>query len=323
MVILLISLIFAIGCAPKIPSEKEAQAETEEDFGCSPPPTCAMMKDSFTRQFCEDWKAGKDVWSTIPDCSFMTTEGCKKLCEEKTKGRTNQMPSMPSGQMPSGMPSMGDFPNPSDYPNMDEMMKSMMQKGIPNMPAGQTPPAMPSPDGMNPGAQSGSFSLFPSKQPVCVNADDYHAQLIYARTSNAKDRYEEKAPILRKWLANGNGIVNNEAQKFGVNANLKVACKNGEASVLNVVLKESSGSALSLGTFVNELKSLGYTDSKTKYIVWYDGTVVGCSGSSTGKCTSTISTKPSDDRLVEDNAYNTGGEFAMIFGIEDEISGPA
>lgn len=316
MVILFISLIFAVGCAhqqqkPETPSiEKTSpseikQASAREDFGCSPPPTCALMKDQFAKQFCEDWKAGKDVWSTIPDCSYMTTEGCRKLCEEKTKGRTSQMPGMPSGQMPAGtpnMPSMGDFPNPSDFPDMDEMMKSM-QKGMPSMPT--------------------QGSIFPSRPPVCVDAADYHAQLMYVRPSDAKDRYDEKAPILRKWLANGNGVLNNEAKNFGLTADLKVACKDNEILVLNVVLQRSSSKT---DSFVNELKSKGFTDDKTKYIVWYDGVVVGCGGSSSGKCTATASLQPSsdlDDRLAEDNAFNTGGQFAMLFAIEDETTGPA
>lgn len=206
------------------------------------------------------------------------------------------------------------FPNSSSF---------QFGSGYPNM-SGY--PSFPSPGGY-PNASSlpsgGSASIYPSRNPACVDLlKEYHAQLIYARPSDAPDRYTEKIPILRKWLVNANGILNSEAKQFNITADLKVSCDNGEISVLNVALKTSSDGTLSIGSFVNELKAAGYTNNKTKYIVWYDGVVMGCGGSSTGKCTSTISTKSDDDRLSEDNAYNSGGDFAMIFGEESDLLGP-
>ena len=295
VIMFLVSLIFVTSCAPKISPEKEAVAETEEDFGCSPPPTCALMKDPFAKQFCEDWKAGKDVWSTIPDCSFMTTEGCKKLCEEKTKGKS-QMPSMPSGQMPSGMPkmpSMGDFPDPADFPDMDEMMKSM-QKGMPS-----------------------SGSMFSSRKPACVDAVDYHAQVIYARPSSAADRYDQIAPKLVDWINEANAIVNSEAENFDMNADIKISCEGEKISILNVALPISS--VPTKETIISALKNLGYKNEKIKYIVWYDGEATGCS---TGKCRGQSSGPDADDKLSIDNANNKGPDYALLYKIEDPKLAP-
>ena len=288
------------GSAEKDSMIKEESSALEtakrEDFGCSPPPTCALMKDPFAKQFCEDWRAGKDVWSTIPDCSFMATEGCRKLCEEKTKGRTNQMPSMPSGQMPAGMPnmpSMGDFPDPADFPDMDEMMKSM-QKGMP-----------------------ASGSMFSSRKPACVNDEDYHAQVIYARPSNSANRYDLIAPKLADWVNEANAVVNSEAENFDMNADIKIFCDGEEISVLDVSLPISSTPTKE--TIISALKNLGYTNEKIKYIVWYDGEATGCS---TGKCRGQSSGPDADDRLSIDNANNKGPDYAFLYKIEDQKLAP-
>jgi len=90
--ILFISLIFAIGCAPQqqkpeTPSiEKTSPSEikqTKDDFGCWPP-SCSVIPDTQGKQTCEDWKAGKQVqWQ---DCSYFSGQpACIKLCESEKK----------------------------------------------------------------------------------------------------------------------------------------------------------------------------------------------------------------------------------------------
>ena len=289
MVILFISLVFVTSCAPKISPEEESTAETEkDDFGCSPPSTCSLMKDPFAKQFCEDWRAGKDVWSTIPDCSFMTTEGCRKLCEVKTKGRNKtSMPNMPSPE---------DFPNPADFPDPEEMMKSMM-KDMPSTPS--------------------SGSMFSSRKPVCVNDEDYHTQVIYAWPSNSANRYDQIAPKLRDWIDEANAIVNTEAENFDMTADIKISCDGEKISVLDVSLPISSTPTKE--TIISALKNLGYKNEKIKYIVWYDGKATGCS---TGTCRGQSSGPDADDKLYVENANNKGPDYALIYKIEDSTLAP-
>jgi FAD/FMN-containing dehydrogenase len=62
---------------------------------------------------------------------------------------------------------------------------------------------------------------------------------------------------------------------------------------------------------------LGFQDKRTKYIVWFDGdgNPAGCGGST---CISQASKKGPDDRLSEDNVYNSGPDYALLFKIEDD-----
>ncbi|MBI2668881.1 hypothetical protein HYX14_03490 [Candidatus Woesearchaeota archaeon] len=282
IIVLAIILLGCVTVKKSIGENATATTPTPDNFGCSPPPSCDSMNDPFARQFCEDWRAGKDVWSTIPDCSFMATEGCRKLCQEKTKGKTKQMSSIPSGQLPAGMPNV---------PSMDD---------VPQMP-------------------SSSDLLFHPRKPFCIETDDYRAQLVYVRPADAPDRYDEISKNLKQWMPQANGIVNNEAARFGMTADIKVACKGNEISVLNVVLPKSAShynthdGKTTLAVVAN-LKELGYGDSKVKYILYYDGDADGCEGGK-AKCSGQFSSKAQDDRPSEDNGYNSGPDYSILYDV--------
>ena len=71
-----------------------------------------------------------------------------------------------------------------------------------------------------------------------------------------------------------------------------------------------------------DLQSQGLADERKKYIVFYDGTAFGCGGSDV-QCVGTATTfKGQDDRLAEDNAYNKGGDIAIVFGQQDDLRVP-
>lgn len=168
---------------------------------------------------------------------------------------------------------------------------------------------------------SDNFSLFPQGEPAC--ADDYHAQLIYARPKDVESKFKEVAPKLRVYFKSADGIVNDEAKKFKTSARLKVFCEKGEISVSEVVLPSTEGYyfGVSSGTrdvLVSDLRQLGYNKRNSKYIVLYDGRGAGCSEALASlPCVAQQSQKIPDDRLSEDNASNFGPDFVLLYKVED------
>ena len=180
----------------------------------------------------------------------------------------------------------------------------------------------------------GGFSIFNPRKPACVSEQDSRAQVIYARPSDAPDRYSIIVPKLRGWIADANGIVNTEAQRFGKTADLKVVCEGEEVSVLNVALPLNSASKIDKQPLAAALREKGFTSDKAKYIVFWDGKMYGC-GSEEAECTGTVwvnevyepGTKAvreilSDDKLYADSPFNKGGDFAFVVGVDDPMLAP-
>lgn len=173
-----------------------------------------------------------------------------------------------------------------------------------------------------PDFSKGPFSN--SGKPSCTDATDYHAKLIYARPKDSSNRYQEMAPKFKNWFGSADGILNEEAKKFDMSANLKVFCENGETSVTEATLPNTSSyyanSSDTRGVLVRDLSSLGYNKKNEKYIVYYDGSASGCrKGGANAPCISQQSEKGPDDRLVEDNIYNSGPDFAFLYKVDDKV----
>ncbi|MDO8656049.1 MAG: hypothetical protein Q7K45_02320 [Nanoarchaeota archaeon] len=289
----MVAIIFIISCAQKSSeeisvAEKEISSETEQnDFGCFT--SCRYFPEGFPKQMCEDWKAGKQIYWP-DDCSVMQYSPCIKFCEsEKKSGNgasssaSSSAPSNTASNIPSNIPLMPSIPSMNNFPQMP---------------------------------QSPADFIFHTRPPFCVEDSDYRAQIVYARPSDAPDRYQEISPKLRQWMSQANGIVNNEASKFGVTADFKVACNENEISVLNIVLSKSetelnTHDGKTAMAIVSEMKTQGYDDSKTKYMVYYDGNADGCQGGKE-KCSGQFVTRGVDDRLSEDNIYNSGPDYSVL-----------
>lgn len=163
-----------------------------------------------------------------------------------------------------------------------------------------------------------------SGKVACVDPNDYHAQIIYARPKDTTSRFFEMTPELREWFKSADGIVSEEAKRFNVKADFKVACDKGEASVVEAVLPNTSDyylrSSDTRGVLTADLTSLGYNKKNEKYIVYYDGRASGCRiGGAEAPCVSQQSEKGSDDRLTSDNVYNSGPDFAFLYAVDDAV----
>lgn len=173
-----------------------------------------------------------------------------------------------------------------------------------------------------PSFSSKDFSLFGSGKPDCTDAKDYHVKVLYARAKDTESGYQEMAPKLRDWLKSADGIVSDEAKKFKVSAHLKVFCENGQISVTEIILPNAASfygnSSDTRGVLIADFTKLGYNKKNEKYIVYYDGSASGCRQSgSAAPCIAQNSEKGPDDRLVEDNVYNSGPDFALAYKADD------
>lgn len=171
-----------------------------------------------------------------------------------------------------------------------------------------------------PGGEGSSF--FGVGKPACTTANDYHAQLVYARTKDTASRYSEMAKKLTDWFTSADAVVNEEAKKFKTTAHLKVLCNKGVLSVAEVLLpqtKEYYGSSSDTrGVLISDLTTLGYNKKNEKYIVYYDGSASGCRrNGATAPCVSQNSEKGPDDRLTEDNIYNFGPDYAFLYTVDE------
>lgn len=173
-----------------------------------------------------------------------------------------------------------------------------------------------------PGFGGGTGSGGDSSKPACVDANDYHAELIYARPKDAPSGLQEMAPKLKGYFKSADGIVNEEAKRFSVTAHLKVLCEKEEIAVFEANLPNTGGYYFSAsgGTrdvLVRDLKSLGFNKPNAKYIAFYDGKAAGCGGGNQ-PCSAQQSLKGPDDRLSEDNVYNLGPDFALLYKIDED-----
>ena len=295
LIILILLMVIIIGCSTSQKTSKEISQKTtkesanenksnaKEDFGCFY--SCTYFPEGYPKQMCEDWKAGKPVyWPS--DCNAMQYDPCIKFCESEKK-KSNQ----------SGAPVK---PNYQEFPQMPQgNLSQKSENGFPEIP------------------QSPADFIFHTRKPFCAEDNDYRAQLVYARPSDAADRYESISKKQKQWVANANGIVNSEAMKFGMTADIKIACKDNELTVLSVVLPKKSSqynthdgkTTLAIAT---SLKELGYDDTNIKYMVYYDSTADGCEGGK-ATCSGQFTPKGPDDKLAEDNMYNIGPDYSVMY----------
>lgn len=105
-----------------------------------------------------------------------------------------------------------------------------------------------------------------------TGTDGYRTQLIYARSSAAADRYATYAASFQTWAARVDDVVNASAAETGGVRHVRfVTDASCNAVVDRVTL--SAAAASDFSTMVSELRSLGYTRTDRKYVVWVDANV--------------------------------------------------
>ena len=280
--ILFIVMIFAFGCAQQQKIEASAEEKT---------PTSEINQQSSER----------DDFGCFSSCKYFPEGSPRQMCEDWKAGKQVKWP---------------DCSYMSEFPACFKLCEFEKTKQTTTFIDPNSPQFQP-----NAGFDSFVISL-KEVPPACItDSEDQRAQLVYARPQDASDRYDEMAPKMRKWIAQGNSIINDEAKRFNVNANLKMACEGGKLTVLNAVLSTASSKKANVDILTAELRSKGFKDDKVKYIVWYDGKVTEPDGSPGSKAEAWLNEwpdgtsfgKPQDDRPTVDNVFNKGGDFSFTY----------
>lgn len=153
-------------------------------------------------------------------------------------------------------------------------------------------------------------ALSGSRVPFCAAADEPHHEVVYARASDQADRYASLKSAIRSSVNQANGGLYAEGQLFGAHREFRFLCDtDGQVKVGNVRLAAPSP-IVQFGTVVSGLKDQGFDEPHVKYWAYYDRTglevaVAAFAGQANLE---------SDDRPVEWNANNFGGQYAVNYG---------
>lgn len=135
-----------------------------------------------------------DLGCWPPSCSLIPDPG-KQLCTDWKAGKEVAWP---------------DCSFMASFPKCQQLCESEKK----NNPQQANTVFDPNSSSSEPPAGSESFVMSMKEvPPACITGDeDHRAQLVYARPQDTGDRYDEMAPKIRKWIAQGNSIINDEAK---------------------------------------------------------------------------------------------------------------
>lgn len=153
--------------------------------------------------------------------------------------------------------------------------------------------------------------LEPARDPApyplaCAAPGEPATVLVYARPSDAPDRYAEMAPRIVAMAEKANGLLHEDAAAHGANVSLRARCgPDARPSVAREALA-APGDADTWEGIVDELRLRGYDEAHEKYAVWYEGRVGAFGGQGLWR---------DDDRPGAENANNVGGSFSIVYGV--------
>lgn len=136
-------------------------------------------------------------------------------------------------------------------------------------------------------------------------------QAIYAHSSDVSDRFGEIAPYIPTWAARVDATFAQSAAETGGSRHVRwVTNPDCTLAVQSVQLSPSGDDSLT--NTINELRSMGYSRSDRKYLVWADATRYCGIGEILG-----------DDRPDAGNSNNFGPSFARVdsscWGMGDSV----
>lgn len=115
---------------------------------------------------------------------------------------------------------------------------------------------------------------------VCVTdaATDYHNHVVYARASDAPDRFAQYNVTLREWALAANTQLHADSLAFDVATDYRMLCDaDGQLRIDSVVLPTPRGQATVYDIFA-EVEAAGYASPRAKYWILYDDTSRGFCG---------------------------------------------
>jgi hypothetical protein len=140
----------------------------------------------------------------------------------------------------------------------------------------------------------------PERAPVC--SGEYRQHVLVAHVAGTPDRVEEVRGNLQTHFRRMNWLLNADAVAAGgSSADYKVLCDDAGQVRVDSFASPSGG----FEDIVRAARAAGFDDPRTDYTIFFDGLGPG------GGCG--IGSYRADERLVADNASNTGGGYGITY----------
>ena len=139
----------------------------------------------------------------------------------------------------------------------------------------------------------------PERDPIC--ATDYYIHVLYGRPSGASNRLTTVRPQIISAIRRMNAVLNEEALESGDRtADYKVLCETN--GTIKIDAFTSTGNDFQ--TIATSAQAAGFLDARADYSIFYDASGGNVCG---------IANISSDDSLSENNANNTGRDYAITY----------
>lgn len=139
----------------------------------------------------------------------------------------------------------------------------------------------------------------PERAPLC--ATDHYQHILYGRLSSQPDRYASVKPTIQASMRRINAVLNEDAIASGaMNADYKVLCDTDGS----IRVDRFTASAPDFSTVVDAARAAGFTASNADYSIFFDAAPDGFCG---------IANVTADERLHQDNANNSGADYAVTY----------
>ena len=125
-------------------------------------------------------------------------------------------------------------------------------------------------------------------------------QVIYAHAADVTDRYSSLSSLFPQWAANADSSFNDSAAQTGGVRHLRFLTDASCNLIVDDVQLSTTGDD-SMNNTMTELRTLGYTRTDRKYLVWVDATVY-CG----------LATVYGDDQQGQTNYNNIGPSYARV-----------
>jgi hypothetical protein len=136
------------------------------------------------------------------------------------------------------------------------------------------------------GPDAGLWSAFEAPiHPHAVNCTTDrkvpHIELFYASASDVTGRFTALRSEIISMMEAANGLLYDEARRYGRSISLRVLCSAGHPSITQVKLRTKKA-ATNFVSLVTDMWDFGYNQPQTKYWVWADQTMGALAGIGTG-----------------------------------------
>ena len=143
----------------------------------------------------------------------------------------------------------------------------------------------------------------PERQPLC--ATDHFQHVLYGYPADAANGFAAAKPTILAEIKRMNALLNEEAlASGGRTADYKVRCDSAGEIRIDAFRSAETGAGTTFAGVVSAAKAAGFDATSADYTIFFDSSAPPACG------TGTFSP---DERLVADNANNSGGDYGVVY----------